>query len=82
MLGRGNEGTGDRGNGGMRKRSFTSFLRSRVPAFFRQLAGMPDYEGYLNHLRCSHPERAVPTEREYYAEYLRSRYGDGPTRCC
>jgi uncharacterized short protein YbdD (DUF466 family) len=48
----------------------------------RRVAGMPDYEAYLDHLRCSHPERAVPTEREYYAEYLLSRYADGPTRCC
>jgi uncharacterized short protein YbdD (DUF466 family) len=43
---------------------------------------MPDYEAYLEHLRSSHPERAAPSEREYYAEYLRSRYEDGPTRCC
>jgi uncharacterized short protein YbdD (DUF466 family) len=43
---------------------------------------MPDYEAYLEHLRSSHPERAVPSEREYYAEYLRSRYEAGPTRCC
>ena len=32
---------------------------------------MPDYQAYLEHLRRSHPDRPIPTEREYYAEYLR-----------
>ena len=41
---------------------------------------MPDYDAHIEHLRRSHPERPVPTEREYYEEYLRHRYGDGPTR--
>ena len=29
-----------------------------------------------------HPDRPIPTEREFYDEYVRTRYGDGPTRCC
>jgi uncharacterized short protein YbdD (DUF466 family) len=24
----------------------------------------------------------VPTQRQFYDEFTRSRYGDGPTRCC
>ena len=48
----------------------------------RRIAGMPDYPAYLEHLRGCHPERPVPTEREFYESYLQSRYGDGPTRCC
>jgi uncharacterized short protein YbdD (DUF466 family) len=48
----------------------------------RSVAGMPDYAAYVDHLRRHHPERAVPSEREYFAEYVRARYGDGPTRCC
>ena len=43
---------------------------------------MPDYACYVEHLRQCHPETAVPNEREYYSEYLRSRYEGGPTRCC
>jgi uncharacterized short protein YbdD (DUF466 family) len=43
---------------------------------------MPDYAAYIEHLRCCHPDRAIPTEREYYEEFVRSRYEDGPTRCC
>ena len=48
----------------------------------RSIAGMPDYAAYVAHLRERHPERRVPSEREFFAEYVRFRYGDGPTRCC
>jgi uncharacterized short protein YbdD (DUF466 family) len=48
----------------------------------RQIAGMPDYAAHLEHLRRCHPDRALPSEREFYEEYVRARYGDGPTRCC
>ena len=48
----------------------------------RRVAGMPDYAAYLEHLRRCHPEHPVPTEREFYDSYVRSRYEDGPTRCC
>lgn len=50
--------------------------------FLRQLAGMPDYAAHLEHLRRYHPERGVPSEREFFEDYLRSRYAEGPTRCC
>ena len=45
-------------------------------------AGMPDYAAHVEHLRAVIPERPVPTEREFYEEFVRTRYGDGPTRCC
>ena len=48
----------------------------------RRVAGMPDYAAHVAHIRRCHPERAVPTAREFYEEYLRARYEDGPTRCC
>jgi len=66
------------GRGGSGAASLIAWIGSLL----RRIAGMPDYEAYLEHLRSSHPERAVPSEREYYAEYLRSRYEAGPTRCC
>ena len=55
---------------------------SRLLDLLRRLAGMPDYAGYVDHLRRCHPECAVLSEREYFAEYLAARYGDAPTRCC
>ncbi|MEO8227696.1 MAG: YbdD/YjiX family protein [Gemmatimonadota bacterium] len=43
---------------------------------------MPDYPAHVAHLRSAHPERPIPSEREFFEEYLRTRYADGPTRCC
>lgn len=48
----------------------------------RRIAGMPDYAAHLEHLRRAHPELPPPSEREFYDQYVRARYGDGPTRCC
>jgi uncharacterized short protein YbdD (DUF466 family) len=54
----------------------------RLLRVVRRISGMPDYAGYVEHLRRCHPERALPTPREFYDEYLRARYEGGPTRCC
>ena len=51
-------------------------------AVIRRVAGMPDYAAYVAHLRRCHPGRPIPTEREFFLEYVVTRYGDGPTRCC
>jgi uncharacterized short protein YbdD (DUF466 family) len=48
----------------------------------RRIAGMPDYEAYVTHLRQCHPEHVVLTERQFYEDFLRTRYDGGPTRCC
>ena len=54
----------------------------RVVAALRRIAGMPDYAAYVAHLRERHPGCRVPDEREFFADFVRARYGDGPTRCC
>ncbi len=54
----------------------------RLIGALRRVAGMPDYDAYLAHLRACHPERPVPTRREFFDQYVTARYGDGPTRCC
>ncbi len=71
MLGRG--AAGQRGRGA---------VLERLASFVRAISGMPDYRAYVEHLRRCHPERVIPSQREYYAEYVRSKYGDGSTRCC
>lgn len=48
----------------------------------KRVCGMPDYERYVQHLRACHPDHPVPSEREYFDLYVKSRYSDGPTRCC
>jgi uncharacterized short protein YbdD (DUF466 family) len=47
----------------------------------RRVVGMPDYQGYVEHLRLCHPERPIPTEREYFEEWMEARY-HGVSRCC
>jgi uncharacterized short protein YbdD (DUF466 family) len=54
----------------------------RILRLVRRVSGMPDYAAYVEHLHRCHPERPVPSAREYYDEYVRARYADGPTRCC
>jgi uncharacterized short protein YbdD (DUF466 family) len=54
----------------------------RAAAVVRRIAGMPDYAAHVEHLRRRHPDRPIPTERHFYEEFVRARYGDGPTRCC
>ncbi len=56
-------------------------LRDFVRAV-RRVMGMPDYQAHLEHLRRFHPDRPRPSEREFFDEFVRTRYGDGPTRCC
>ncbi|MEO7137689.1 MAG: YbdD/YjiX family protein [Gemmatimonadales bacterium] len=70
---RGSRTTGQRDSGS---------VLARLAVVLRQISGMPDYAGFVQHLCRCHPDTPIPTEREYYNEYLSSRYGDGPTRCC
>jgi uncharacterized short protein YbdD (DUF466 family) len=55
---------------------------ARAARLLRKIAGMPDYAAHVEHLRSAHPDRVVPTERQYFEEYLQARYGGTPTRCC
>jgi uncharacterized short protein YbdD (DUF466 family) len=48
----------------------------------KRVLGMPNYEGYLAHLRAHHPECAVPSEKEYYELYLEGKYNGVGNRCC
>lgn len=54
----------------------------RLRSAFKQIVGMPDYARYLEHHAARHPECAVPSEREFYEQYLAARYGNGASRCC
>jgi uncharacterized short protein YbdD (DUF466 family) len=48
----------------------------------KRVAGMPDYEAYVDHLRAVHPDCTIASERDYYDLYLRGRYDGKATRCC
>ena len=69
---------GDGGTAGLRG----SGAVLQIARILRRIAGMPDYEAHLEHLQQHHPEIPIPTRREFYEQYLQSRYNGGPTRCC
>jgi uncharacterized short protein YbdD (DUF466 family) len=50
-------------------------------SLFAQLAGEADYRRYCAHLRARHPDRPVPTEREFFLQRLEDKYSR-PSRCC
>jgi uncharacterized short protein YbdD (DUF466 family) len=54
----------------------------RLVRVVRRILGMPDYEAYVAHLRATHPGCLVPSERQYFEEFVRAKYSGGPTRCC
>jgi len=57
-------------------------LVGRLASAVRAIAGMPDYDAHVAHMRRCHPGRPIPSRRHFYDEFVRNRYGDGPTRCC
>lgn len=55
---------------------------ARLASILRQVCGMPRYSEYLKHMRSSHPQAPLLSEENFYDEHLRSRYAEGPSRCC
>ena len=53
-----------------------------LAALVRRIAGMPDYEAHVEHLRTAHPDRPLPTRREYFERFVSERYSGTGTRCC
>jgi uncharacterized short protein YbdD (DUF466 family) len=51
-------------------------------AAIRRILGMPDYASFVEHMKRRHPNCTVPTEGEYFDQYVTARYSGGPTRCC
>ena len=53
----------------------------QVWRLLRRLAGEGDYERYCAHLRTHHPEKRLPTAKEFYLQRINDRYAR-PSRCC
>jgi uncharacterized short protein YbdD (DUF466 family) len=47
----------------------------------RRIAGIPDYDAYVAHLKTHHPGHAIPPADAFFAERQRARYRSGQ-RCC
>ena len=48
----------------------------------RLCCGIPDYDVYVHHLRTHHPERPVPSYKEFFRERQIARYKGTGGRCC
>jgi uncharacterized short protein YbdD (DUF466 family) len=46
-----------------------------------ELSGETNYRRYCEHLRLHHPERRLPSEREFFLARLEEKYAR-PSRCC
>jgi uncharacterized short protein YbdD (DUF466 family) len=49
---------------------------------YLQVFGIPDYEGYLAHMRAQHPGKPVLSEREFAARAIERKYTLRGPRCC
>lgn len=48
---------------------------------FKGVSNLPNYEAYVTHLKLHHPEKTLPTEKEFFEKYLADKYGPSATRC-
>ena len=49
---------------------------------FLRIIGVPDYEGYVVHMRERHPEQPVLSRDDFMRERLAARYERPGARCC
>jgi uncharacterized short protein YbdD (DUF466 family) len=56
------------------------FLRA-VWTVLTELSGEADYRRYCAHLRAHHPDREIPSAKEFFLARLEEKY-TRPTRCC
>jgi len=66
----------------MRARIQASAWAVSVASVLRTIAGAPDYERYVGHLRTHHPRATPLTRDEFTRERLAHRYNRPGSRCC
>jgi uncharacterized short protein YbdD (DUF466 family) len=54
----------------------------KLAQIIRRIIGVPDYDGYVAHLRSCHPEAAPLSREEFSRQRLEDRYSRPGTRCC
>ncbi len=47
----------------------------------REMTGEADYARYCDHVRRRHPERPLPSAKEFYLARMQEKYSR-PSRCC
>ena len=54
----------------------------RAAAILRRIIGVPEYEGYLAHVRACHPEKVPMSRADFERSRLEDRYSRPGQRCC
>jgi uncharacterized short protein YbdD (DUF466 family) len=68
--------------GARRGRTRLSAWVAGAVSVLRTIAGAPNYERYLQHLRTHHPRTTPLTRDEFTRERLARRYDTPGSRCC
>jgi len=55
---------------------------AELQANLRRMAGMPDYAAFVRARRREDPTGPVPSEAEYFDDFVRARYERPSIRCC
>ncbi|MGV9612865.1 YbdD/YjiX family protein [Nocardia xishanensis] len=50
--------------------------------WFDSILGGQDYQRYVAHLRRNHPDRPIPTERQYWRDRHAEAERSPTNRCC
>lgn len=53
----------------------------KIWSILREASGETDYARYCQHLRAHHPDRPLPSEKQFYLERLNRKYAR-VSRCC
>lgn len=54
----------------------------RAAAVIRRIVGVPDYAGYVAHLRACHPEQEPMSREAFERSRLEDKYSRPGQRCC
>ena len=54
----------------------------RVGTVLRRIIGAPDYEGYVRHVRETHPGETPVSADDFYRAQAEGKYTRPGTRCC
>ncbi len=49
---------------------------------FRLMVGVPDYGGYVAHMRATHPDQEPMNYEAFFRERQAARYGSSMGKCC
>jgi uncharacterized short protein YbdD (DUF466 family) len=53
-----------------------------IAYYLNEMAGVPNYNRYLDHLKKHHPDQPPMTRAEFYRQAIDERYGSGDIRRC